>query len=957
MVKRGNEEYMEAIKKIWKILSAIFWGIVGGMTSILKAIIGVIVIGVIVAGLVGLILFIKLKPELDECMQTSYDKLSSMDEADFYKPMDTYIYDKDGNTIGIISAGHFEYVEINEISLNLQNAYISQEDKRFKEHCGVDLISTARAGLALIKNKGEITQGGSTITQQVIKNTYLTQEQSFKRKLIEMMMAPRLEAKFSKPKIMEFYCNTNFYGNRCYGVQAASQFYFGKDAKNLSIAEACLLAGISNSPSTYDPIKKPDAALEKRNQIISNMCDNGFITQEQKKTATNEKMEIVEKEFDSTFETYQSSYAVHCAAIALMKEDGFKFQYTFADKEIYDDYIKRYSDLYQEKTDLIRSGGFNIYTSLDSSIQEIAQSKLDSVLEKFTETQENGKYALQGAAAIADNTSGYIVAIIGGRGKDDPYNRAYLSARQPGSVIKPLIDYAPAFETGRFYPSKIMDDHEIEGGPKNSGGGYRGQITIREALNRSINTIAWQVLQEIGVNHGLDYLGRMHFHKLTYVDNDVEALSIGGFTNGVRIVDIAKGYQTLANEGIYKDNTCILDIKNEKGESVLQNRIINNEKIFTEDTAFMITDILKGTMTEPYGTGHGLALKNMPAAGKTGTTNSNKDTWYAGYTKYYTTAVWVGYDQPREMPGVYGATYAGKIWNLIMEDIHTELNPQDWIQPDTVTLENYNPSDGAKSDTETGLQDYFSQTAETALQRYYEEEENKARIDLIENDILEYEKKLIHGPEDTYTIEDDFINMTNRLSEIEDSSKRKDFYDRIYAKYNELIEIKNSMAEEIALYEKQKAAAEREAELQAQRDAEQARLDSIKTIRNKAFTDAVSKLENMEYLQEDVESLVTEAKEKLDMLKEYDIYTSAGDRLKKAVDNLSNLKLYDEYIHEKEQIEESKALEESKKQQEKETMEEEVNTTIINEIHQIDGEYGPGMKSVPPVKSPQTIIH
>lgn len=943
------------IKKIWKAIANCLWVGIGSMVSILKGLIGIMVIGFILACILGTIIFMKLKPELDECMEIAYDKLSTMDETDFYKPMDTYIYDKYGNTIGIISAGHFEYVEIDDISLNLQNAYISQEDKRFKEHCGVDFISTARAGLALVKNKGEITQGGSTITQQVIKNTYLTQEQSFKRKLIEMMMAPRLEAKFSKPKIMEFYCNTNFYGNRCYGVQAASQFYFGKDAKNLSIAESCLLAGISNSPSAYDPVKHREAALEKRNQIIRNMYNNGFITEEEKTAALSEAMEIVEKEFDSTFETYQSSYAIHCAALELMKEDDFKFQYTFSNKEDYESYIESYSCLYEEKTDLIRSGGFNIYTSLDSVIQEIAQGKLDSTLEKFSETQENGKYALQGSVAIADNTNGYIVAVVGGRGKDDQFNRAYLSARQPGSVIKPLIDYAPAFETGLFYPSKIMDDHEIENGPKNSGGGYRGAITIREALNRSINTVAWQVLQKIGVNNGLDYLGKLHFHKLTYIDNDVDALAIGGFTNGVRVVDVVKGYQTLANDGIYKNNTCIIDIRNEKDESVLQKNRVNNEKVFTEDTAFMITDILKGTMTEPYGTGHGLGLSNMPAAGKTGTTNSNKDTWYAGYTKYYTTAVWVGYDQPREMPGVYGATYAGKIWNLIMEEIHTGLDPMDWIPPETVTLENYDPATGDKSEAETGYQDYFSETAEITMQEYYEEQEKKVKIDKIEELITEYENTLIYGPADTYTIDDDFITMTNQLSEIEDASVRKEFYDRIYAKYKELVSIKDTMAEEISLYEKQKAEAEKESELQAQKDAEKARLDSIKTIREKDFISSVSMLENMPYLQDDIDGLVNDANEKLALLKEYDTYLSYGERLKKAVNHLSTLKTYDEYMSERKQIEESEAFQESQKQKEKDALEEEVNTTIINEINQINGEYGPGMKSAPP-KSHQTII-
>ena len=339
------------LKKTLCFIGKTIGSMLGSVCWFIKTLIAFITISFICGCFIAGAIYIKMKPDLDSCMEIAYDKLSSMKESDFYKPMDTFIYDKDGNTIGIINAGHFEYVGIEDISLNLQNAYISQEDKRFKEHCGVDLISTARAGLALIKNKGAITQGGSTITQQVVKNTYLTQEQSFKRKLIEFMLAPRLEAKYSKPKIMEFYCNTNYYGNGCYGVQAASQYYFGKDAKHLTIAESALLAGLSNSPSAYDPVDHPEKAKEKRDNVIRNLKKNGFITEEEETNALSEPLVIEQKSFASSIENYQSSYAVHCAAIKLMEEENFAFKYTFADKTEYDSYIQTYSDVYNEKVE------------------------------------------------------------------------------------------------------------------------------------------------------------------------------------------------------------------------------------------------------------------------------------------------------------------------------------------------------------------------------------------------------------------------------------------------------------------------------------------------------------------------------------------------------------------------------------------------------------------------------
>ena len=326
---------------------------------------------------------------------------------------------------------------------------------------------------------------------------------------------------FSKADIMEFYCNTNFYGHRCYGVEAASLYYFGKHAEDLAPEEAAVLIGISNSPSAYDPVSHPDASKNKRDDVLKSMNEVGYLSNEDYEKAVSSPLKIVQKETEGTDENYQSSYAIHCAALELMKMDGFEFQYTFDNKEDYTLYSERYTAAYSEQSDRIRAGGFQIYTSLDSGLQAVLQTQIDASLSGFTELQENGKFALQGAGVIVDNKTNYVTAIVGGRGAEDPFNRAYLSARQPGSTIKPLIDYGPAFDTGEYYPTRMVNDHKWEKGPSNSGRRYFGNVTVREALNRSLNTVAWQILEDIGIDFGLSYLGEMEFQKLSYVDNQV----------------------------------------------------------------------------------------------------------------------------------------------------------------------------------------------------------------------------------------------------------------------------------------------------------------------------------------------------------------------------------------------------------------------------------------------------
>ena len=890
-----------------RAFSSFFVSLFGILRWLFQSILHLLTCGLILCVLIGLLIYAKVRPELDHCREVAYDKLAQMQRQDFHMLSDTEIYDKNDQLIGLINAGHYEYVPISQISMNLQNAYIAQEDRRFKSHTGVDWIATFRAGLALIKNRGEITQGGSTITQQVVKNTYLTQEQSFTRKIVEILLAPEIEKKYSKADIMEFYCNTNFYGNHCYGVEAASRYYFGKDASDLESYEAAVLVGISNSPTAYNPVRNPEASLKKRNDVLHSMLEVGYLSEDAYESAISQPLSIVQEEGEGSNENYMSSYAIHCAALALMKLDNFEFQYIFKDKSDYDTYIENYQATYTEKADDIRAGGYRIYTTLDQDLQTALQSQLDNVLSPYTELQDNGKYALQGAGVIVDNMTNSVVAVVGGRGTEDVYNRAYLSARQPGSTIKPLIDYAPAFDTGEYYPARLVDDHKWADGPSNSGSSYYGNVSVREALNRSLNTVAWQILTDIGVDYGLNYLGEMEFQKLTYIDNDVPSLSIGGFTNGVRVVDMAKGYSTLANGGVYNDQTCIRKMDHEHNGELTKNLKPHSQVVYQQDSAYMLTDILKGTLTESYGTGYGLALENgMPAAGKTGTTNSSKDTWFCGYTRYYTTAVWVGYDTPRAMPGIYGKTYAGKIWKQVMDQIHEGKELLDWEQPATVEM---------TTDSKSGITDLFSATLhERAEQSLHDKEQRKLEEDL-ETAVTAFEDKTIETVEDTYWVKEQYQSIISKLNLMDGSDKRTELLERMTKRNEEFAPIISEMQDTITLYEAQKAKEKAEAQKKAEEDAITARKNQEIQTRKNTFLSALRDVENLEYQSSDAESLVQNAINKLSLVETYEEAASYKERLQKAIDRIATLPTESEWQAAKQAEEEAKAASQAADQQ------------------------------------------
>lgn len=873
--------YVKNAKDVFRIIAGVIGSYAGVISNIIGTAMGILASVMVIGGIVGLCVYVKVLPMFTEAREEVFDKLVHLSEDDFVMKEDTVVYDSKGKQVGSVNAGSYKYVKINDVSPYIYEGYIAVEDKRFKTHGGVDLVATMRAGVSLLKHNMEITQGGSTITQQVIKNNLLTQNKSYTRKIAEILLAPTIESKFTKAQIMEFYCNSNFYGNKCYGVGAASKYYFGKKCADLEPHEAAMLIGLSNSPASYNPVLHPKAALKKRNSVLRIMCKEGVITPKEYKSALKKKLNIKQfSEKGGSKESYVMSYAIHCAAISLMEKENFKFQYVFDSKEDYQKYNKQYSKVYSEKIESIRSGGYKLYTSINMKKQKKLQKAVDNGLSFNKEKDgDTGKYALQGAAVCINNETNYVEAIVGGRGKNDQYNRAYLAARQSGSAIKPLIDYTPGFESGMYSPSTIVNDHKFANGPSNAGGGYHGNVRIREAVARSLNTVAWQVLDNITVKYGLSFLDKLHFHNISYIDNDNMALSLGGFTEGVRVVDMAKGFSTLANNGSYSDRTCIKKIEHVSDGVVYKN---NNEKdqVYSQDAAWMMTDVLKGVFNESYGTGRKLKLDNgQICAGKTGTTNSSKDVWFCGYTKYYTTVVWAGYDTPRAMPGASGASIPGVIWKDYMDDIHKKLKPEDFIMPSTISLAKYDGNGNiiegtaiSGSSKRTYGMDYFSKTILSEKADEVQVLKDKKYQKEVLKKLKNFEKIYISNIADYYDLENDYKELTDMISSIMDDDVRTDYAVMARNKYDSLKDETVSWKKVVKAYEKQQKEENERLVEKKKNDSERALKNQIYKNKIELARTRIKRMHGYLYQPSNMQILIDSAKEALDACKGYSEY-------------------------------------------------------------------------------------
>lgn len=660
--------------------------------------------------IVGLIassyVLIKVKPVVEQAKTKSNTVLMSVTDNTFKKLSNTNIYDNKGNKLMEININNFEYVDIANVSKWVKEGYIAVEDNNFNTHNGVDYKALVRASVALVKNSGGITQGGSTISQQVVKNNLLTQEKTYERKIVEYFLVQELEKEYSKAKIMEFYVNTNFYGDNTYGIETAARYYFDKGAKDLTLAESALFVGLSNNATHYNPRLHPERAKEKRDFVLSRMLETGKITERQYREAKAEPIELKLVREARDKETYQVSYAIYSAALVLMEQEGFKFEYVFDTKEHYDAYKEKYRAMYSTKADEIRQGGYEIHTSLDTQKQADLQTIVDQGLSRYTAVEQDGRYALQGSAVIVNNKTGKVEAIVGGRGVEDEFNRGFLALRQPGSTIKPILSYGMAIDTGEYYPSTVVPDRHVAGGPKNYGGATYGDRTLKEALGRSLNTVPYNLLTNEGVDKGLEYLGKMRFGTLSYLDKHSAATSLGGFTYGVRVVDMAKAYSTVANGGKYRNTECIEKIVHEHEGEKYSGRV-SITQVYEPDTAYLLIDMMKAVMSDPYGTARRLKMGGYPVVGKTGTTNDYKDVWFTGTSPKYSVAVWVGYDNPKPLSRD-ATNLAGDIWARSMRQLHADGDYGTFERPKTIVERNID-NRGNPTNSKTGRVGLFSE--------------------------------------------------------------------------------------------------------------------------------------------------------------------------------------------------------------------------------------------------------
>ena len=628
---------------------------------------------------VGGVICLQNKDKIATTIENGLQKAMNIDESKFNNRYNTMILDKNGELIFEHKTAEYEYKEYEEINPNVMKAFISIEDKRYYEHDGVDFKSLMRAGVRMLQG-GDI-QGGSTITQQLVKNVFLTQDQVIWRKLEEMVIARELEKIYSKEDIMEFYLNNIYFGYGCYGIESASKYYYQKSTTELSISQIAVLTGVTNNPTFYDPIKNPENAIQRKNIVLNYMFTNGYIKQEELNAELEKgvELDVSEVVYDNTITDYAISFAVKEATEKFMEYNGFEFKYTFDSIEEEEKYRSSYNDIYKENYEKLMFGGYKIETCIDTKMQEDMQAILNKHMAGYTQTTESGIYSKQAAATLINNLTGEVVGIIGGRNEESNYfNRASTGARQIGSTSKPILVYTPAFERG-YYPESIIEDRYIPGGPSNWYGGYKGDVSIRYATEISINTIPWRLIQEIGEKNALEYLGKMQFDYLSTKD-EYPPLALGGMSRGATTTEMASAYATIANSGDFKEPTNIIKIQKRGTDEVIYENDYEITEVYNPEASRLMIDTLKGVMNKPHGTGKGARMNNYNyQIGKTGTTDGNTDVWFVGATPYYTMAVWTGEDIPKPQH-LSGGGPPTKIWKETMESIHVGLEQKDFGQ-------------------------------------------------------------------------------------------------------------------------------------------------------------------------------------------------------------------------------------------------------------------------------------
>ncbi|GAA0347936.1 PBP1A family penicillin-binding protein [Bacillus carboniphilus] len=602
-----------------------------------------------------------------------------LDPALLKDPVSSKIYDMNGNLVKELGTEKRDYIPFKDIPDIVKEAFLATEDARFYKHSGIDVIRIGGAVVANITD-GFGAEGGSTITQQVIKNSFLSPKKTVERKVQEMWLAFQLEQEYEKDEIFEMYLNKIFMGEDIHGVATASQYYFGKPLKDLAsegtpkevaLAQAAMLAGLPQSPNGYDPFDNPERAKNRRDTVLYLMNKHGYIS-----TEDMEKAQAVEM-------------------ASMVSETNPKLA---EEKDPYEDFVDYVIDEVQKKYPdyNIFTDGLKIYTTLDPNAQEVVYNTLET-----NQVVEFPDDEFQAGVTLLETKTGAIRAIGGGRNQDVQrgYNFATDTERQPGSTIKPILDYAPAIEYLKWSTyHQIVDEPYTysKGQPVNNWDeDYYGQMSIRKALAMSRNIPAVKALQEVGLENAQDFAVSL---GLPLQDEIYESYAIGGLRKGVSPLQMAGAYAAFGNEGIYTEPFAITKIELRDG-SVIETK--PKSKLVMQDyTAFMISDALKSVFQSSYnGTATMAHIPGLPQAGKTGTTNYTKedrekhgigngdvpDSWMVGYTTQYTTAIWTGYSnyfQP--VKAGYDQKIARHLYKAIMENVHANIDTPDFKVPGSV---------------------------------------------------------------------------------------------------------------------------------------------------------------------------------------------------------------------------------------------------------------------------------
>ena len=673
------------------------------------------------------------------------------------KGFTTFVYADDGSTEierFVSSGSNRVYKSIDEIPKDLQHAFVAIEDERFYKHNGIDLQGIARAAVVGIARGGNFTEGASTLTQQLIKNNVFpnfTKEKTFydkfQRKIQEQYLALQIEKKMDKSEIIESYLNTINLGQNCLGVQAASQRYFGKDVSDLTLSECAVIAGITQSPSTYDPITHPDNNKVRRNKVLKNMLEQDYISQKQYDEALADDV-YARIQTTNTASQADNTYSYFVDALAQQVIQDLKDQLGYTDTQAYN---------------AVYSGGLSIYSTQNQTMQQICDEEanddsnypglkeygLDYALTvtradgstenygsnniknyvketygkdqgllyssedaaramveewKATIAREGDTYderititpQPQSSITIMDQKTGQVKAMVGGRGEKASslgLNRAYQgSKRQPGSTFKILAAYAPALDSCDKTLATTIDDepYTLKSGQvlRNANKQYGGTTTLREGIKRSINVVAVKLSDEITQELGYEYCQKFGISTLVknktingkvFDDSTSQTLALGGITEGVYNYEMCAAYATIANGGEYNKPTLYSKVVDHDG-NVLLDGTGESHTVLKDSTAYLLTSAMEDVVNS--GTGTACQLPNMPVAGKTGTTTSNKDLWFCGFTPYYTCAVWGGYDDNKECD--YDTSFRFRLWKGIMSRIHENLEEKDFKVPSSV---------------------------------------------------------------------------------------------------------------------------------------------------------------------------------------------------------------------------------------------------------------------------------